>query len=96
MIQTDEAPLAQVFGEIQELTARLANLRKCFANQSFNVMLEHYWELQHLRTRTAEFKLRVQQLEQNNEWQLKYDQQAIQVVWDDLKHTVDVLEAAFS
>jgi hypothetical protein len=59
-------------------------------------MLEHYWELQHLRTRTAELKWRVQQLEQDNEWQLKHDQEAIPVVWDDLKHTVDVLEAAFS
>jgi tRNA-dihydrouridine synthase len=95
MIQLSEAPLAQIFGEVQELTARLANLKKCFANEHFNAMLEHYWKLQHLRTRTAEFKWRVQQFEQDNEWQSKHDQDTIQV-WDDLKHTLDVLEGAFS
>jgi hypothetical protein len=95
MIQSSEAPLEQIFGEVQELTARLANLKNCFGNQ-FGTMLEHYWELQHLRTRFAEFKWRVEQLEQDNEWELKHDQDAIQVVWDDLKHTMDTLETAFS
>ncbi len=59
-------------------------------------MLEHYWELQTLRSRFDEFKWRVQQLEDDDEVQLKRDQAAIQIVWNDIKHTVALLTAAFS
>ncbi len=96
MVEFNEAQLGQVFGEVQELTVRVELLKTHLSKQNFKAELEHYWELRSLRSRFAEFKWRVQQLENDNEVQLKRDQAAIQVVWNDIKHTVESLTAAFS
>jgi len=53
MVEFDEAPLGQVFGEVQELTARVKSLKTRLSKQNFNVVLEHYWELRSLRSRFA-------------------------------------------
>jgi aspartokinase len=95
MVEVDEPPVGQVFGEVQELTVRVESLKTRLSRQNFHVVLEHYWELRSLRSRFAEFKWRVQQLEDDNEVQLKRDQAAIQIVWNDIKHTVESLTADF-
>ena len=56
--------------------------------------LEHYWELADVRSRFAEFKWRVEQLEEDDDLRLKRDQEVIEVTWNDLMHAVDTLLAA--
>jgi hypothetical protein len=57
------------------------------------VKLEHYWELAHVRSRFAEFKWRVEQLEEDDDLQLNRDQEVIEATWNDLMHAVDTLLA---
>jgi len=51
-----EAYLDQVVGEVEDLAARVAQLKGRFAKQKVSVKLEHYWELEYVRTSFAEFK----------------------------------------
>jgi hypothetical protein len=55
-----EAYLDRVVGEVEDLAARVALLKGRFAKQKVNVKLEHYWELEYVRTTFAEFRRRVQ------------------------------------
>jgi hypothetical protein len=57
------------------------------------VKLEDYWELAHVRSRFAEFKWRVEQLEEDDDLQLNRDQEVIEATWNDLMHAVDTLLA---
>ncbi len=54
-----EAYLDQVVGEVEDLAARVAQLKGRFAKQKVSVKLEHYWELEYVRTSFAEFKRRI-------------------------------------
>ena len=50
--------------------------------------LEHYWELAHLRSLFAELKWRVQQLEEDDDLQLKRHQEVTEATWNELMHAV--------
>ena len=53
--------------------------------------LEHYWELDHVHRSFAEFKWRVEQLEEDDDLQLKRDQDVIEASWNELMRAVDIL-----
>jgi hypothetical protein len=84
----------QVLGEVEDLASRVALLKGRFAKQKVSVKLEHYWELAHLRSLFAEFKWRVEQLEEDDDLQLKRHQEVIEATWNELMHAVDTLLVA--
>jgi len=86
--------LDQVVGEVEDLAARVAQLKGRFAKQKVSVKLEHYWELEYVRTSFAEFKRRIADLEDADDAQLAKFQEAVEVAWKDLIHAVDTLLAA--
>jgi hypothetical protein len=89
-----EAYLDRVVGEVEDLAARVAVLKDRFARQKVSVKLEHYWELEYVRTRFAEFKRRVKELEDADDAELAKFQEAVEVAWNDLIHAVETLLAA--
>lgn len=89
-----EACLDQVVGEVEDLAARVAQLKGRFAKQKVSVKLEHYWELEYVRTSFAEFKRRIEDLEDADDAQLAKFQEAVEAAWKDLIHAVDTLLAA--
>jgi hypothetical protein len=89
-----EAYLDQVVGEVEDLAARVALLKGRFAKQKVSVKLEHYWELEYVRTSFAEFKRRIADLEDADDAQLAKFQEAVETAWKDLIHAVDTLLAA--
>ena len=93
-MQLKEDYLDRVSGEVEDLASRVALLKGRFAKQKVSVKLEHYWELERMRSLFAEFKWRVEQLEEDDDMQLKPDQEAIEATWNDLMHVVDILLAA--
>ena len=93
-MQLKEAYLARVVGEVEDLVSRVAILKGRFAKQKVNVKLEHYWELEYVRTRFAEFKRRVMDLEDAEDSQLPKVQEGVEVAWKDLIDAVETLMAA--
>jgi hypothetical protein len=93
-MQLKEEYLDQVVGEVEDLSARVALLKERFAQQKVSVKLEHYWELEYVRTSFAEFKRRIQDLEYADDAQLERLQEAVETAWKDLIHAVDTLLAA--
>ena len=91
-----EAYLDRVVGEVEDLAARVAILKGRFATQKVSVKLEHYWELEHVRTRFAEFKRRVQELEDAEDADLAKVQETVEAAWKDLIDAVETLRAALS
>jgi len=89
-----EAYLDHVVGEVEDLAARVALLKGRFAKQKVSVKLEHYWELEYVRTRFAEFKRRVRDLEDADDLEIDRIQEAVEVAWQDLIHAVETLLAA--
>jgi hypothetical protein len=89
-----EACLDQVVGEVEDLAARVAQLKGRFAKQKVSVKLEHYWELEYVRTSFAEFKRRIADLEDADDVKLAKFQEAVEAAWKDLIHAVDTLLAA--
>ena len=62
-MELQDAYLDRVLGEVEDLSSRVLELNGRFARQKFSVKLEHYWELEYVRTRFTEFKRRVEDLE---------------------------------
>jgi Fe-S-cluster formation regulator IscX/YfhJ len=93
-MQLREAYLERAVGEVEDLSARVALLKNRFARQKVNVNLEHYWELEYVRTRFAEFKHRIQELEDADDQEISRIQEAVELAWKDLIHAVDTLLAA--
>jgi hypothetical protein len=89
-----EAYLDRVVGEVEDLAARVALLKGRFAQQKVSVKLEHYWELEYVRTRFAEFKRRVRDLEDADDLEIDRIQESVEVAWKDLIHAVETLLAA--
>jgi hypothetical protein len=89
-----EAYLDHVVGEVEDLAARVAVLKGRFAKQKVSVKLEHYWELEYVRTRFAEFKRRVRDLEDSDDLEIDRIQESVEVAWKDLIHAVETLLAA--
>jgi len=82
--------------EVEEIASRVTVLKERFAKQKVSVKLDHYWELEYVRTRFAEFKKRIEQLEDGDDPELARLQQNVDVAWKDLIHAVDTLLAALS
>jgi hypothetical protein len=91
-----EAYLDRVVEEVEDLSSRVALLKGRFANQRVSVKLRHYWELEYVRTRFAEFKRRVQDLEDADDTQLDTFQDAAEVAWKDVMQAVDTLLEALN
>lgn len=89
-----ETYLERAVAEVEDLSARVALLKDRFARQRVSVKLEHYWELEYVRTRFAEFKQRIHELEDADEREVPRIQEAVEVAWKDLIHAVDTLLAA--
>jgi hypothetical protein len=93
-MQFKEAYLERTVGEVEDLAARVALLKNRFARQKVNVKLEHYWELEYVRTRFSEFKHRIQELEDADDPEIPRIQEAVEMAWKDLIHAVDTLLVA--
>jgi hypothetical protein len=93
-MELKEVYLDRVLGEVEDLASRVALLKGRFAKQKVSVKLEYYWELAHLRSLFAEFKWRVQQLEEDDDLQLKRHQEVIEATVNELMHAVDMLLVA--
>jgi hypothetical protein len=91
-----ESCLDQVVTEVEDLSSRVAILKDRFAKQKVSVKLEHYWELEYVRTRFAEFKRRVQDLEDADDCELPRLQESVESAWNDLIHAVETLLAALT
>jgi len=89
-----EAYLDRVTTEVEEVASRVAQLKGRFAKQKVSVKLDHYWELDYVRSRFAEFKQRVQQLEDADDLELARFQENVDLAWKDLMKAVDALMAA--
>ena len=93
-MQLKEAYLDRIVGEVEDLASRVALLKSRFAKQKVSVKLEHYWELEYVRTRFAEFKRRVRELEDADDQELQRLQEGVEVAWKDLIHAVETLLSA--
>ena len=93
-MQLKEAYLDRLLEEVEDLASRIAILKGRFAKQKVNVKLEHYWELEYVRTRFAEFKDRVMALEGAEEAQLPRIEEGVEAAWKDLMGAVETLWAA--
>lgn len=93
-MQPKEAYLDRVTSEVEDLASRVALLKGRFAKQKASVKLDHYWELEHVRSRFAEFKRRVEQLEEADDPELAGLQANVDAAWNDVMRAVDTLMAA--
>jgi hypothetical protein len=93
-VELKEAYLDQVLGEVEDLSARVSELKGRFARQKVSVKLEHYWELEYVRTRFTEFKRRVEDLEYADDPELHRFQESVETAWKDLVQAMDTLLAA--
>jgi hypothetical protein len=93
-MQVKDAYLDHVLDEVGALASRVALLNGRFAKLKVSVKLEHYWELEDIRNRFAEFKRRVEELEDADDRELGRLQEAAEATWKDLIHSVDTLLAA--
>jgi Fe-S-cluster formation regulator IscX/YfhJ len=86
--------LDRVTTEVEELASRVALLKGRFAKQKVSVKLDHYWELDYVRTRFTEFKRRIQELEDADDPELAKLQENVDLAWKDLLQAVDTLMTA--
>jgi hypothetical protein len=93
-MQPREAYLDRVTTEVEDLSSRVALLKGRFAKQKVSVKLDHYWELEFVRTRFTEFKRRIEELEFADEPELTRLQENVDVAWKELMLAVDTLMAA--
>jgi hypothetical protein len=93
-MQPREAYLDRVRTEVEDLASRVAVLKGQFAKQKVSVKLDHYWELEFVRTRFTEFKRRIEALEYADEPDLARLQENVDVAWKELMQAVDTLMAA--
>jgi hypothetical protein len=93
-MELKEAYLDRVLGEVEDLSSRVSDLKGRFAKQKVSVKLEHYWELEYVRTRFSEFKRRVEDLENGNDHELDRFQESVEIAWKDLIQAMETLLAA--
>lgn len=87
---------SDILSKVEALASQVHLLKDRMAKQKVSVRLEHYWELAYVRSRFAEFKLRVGQFGEDDDVQLTRDQAAIEASWSDLMHAINALLAALS
>jgi hypothetical protein len=95
-MQLQETYLDRVTTEVEELASRMCLLKGRFAKQKVSVKLDHYWELEYVRNRFAEFKRRIEQLEDADDREIGRLQENVDQAWRDLIHAVDALLAALA
>jgi hypothetical protein len=93
-MQPREAYLDLVTTEVDNLASSVAVLKGRFAKQKVSVKLDHYWELEFVRTRFTEYKRRIEALEYAEEPELARLQENVDVAWKELMQAVDTLMAA--
>ena len=93
-MQPREAYLDRVTTEVEDLASRVAILKGRFAKQKVSVKLDHYWELEFVRTRFTEFKRRIEALEYSDGPEIPRLQENVDVAWKELMQAVDTLMAA--
>ena len=93
-MQTREAYLERVTTEVDQLASRVAVMKGRFARQKVSVKLDHYWELEFVRTRFTEFKRRIEDLEDADEPELPRLQENVDASWNELMQAVDKLMTA--
>jgi hypothetical protein len=93
-MELKEAYLDRVLGEVEDLSSRVSELKRRFAKQKVSVKLEHYWELEYVRTRFTEFKRRVEDLENAEDGELDRFQDSVEIAWKDLIQAMETLLAA--
>jgi hypothetical protein len=93
-MQPREAYMDLVTTEVEDLASRVVLLKGRFAKQKVSVKLDHYWELEFVRTRFTEFKRRIEDLESADEPELARLQQNADIAWKELTQAVDTLMAA--
>ncbi len=93
-MQLKEAYLDRVLGEVDDLSTRVSELKGRFAKQKVSVKLEHYWELEYVRTRFTEFKRRIEDLEDADLQDLDRYQESVEIAWKDLVQAMETLLAA--
>jgi hypothetical protein len=90
-----EACRGAVYEKVEDLSARVALIKERLAKQKYSVRLTHYWELERVRSCFAEFKWRVEQLEAEDDYQMRrHDEQALEAAWTELSHALDILLTA--
>ena len=89
-----DAYLDRVTTEVEEVASRVAQLKGRFAGQKVSVKMDHYWELDYVRRRFAEFKRRVQHLEDADELELPRLHENVDAAWKELLDAVDTLMTA--
>lgn len=94
VMQSREMYLDHVTTEVEDLASRVALLKGRFAKQKVSVKLDHYWELEFVRTRFSEFKRRIEALEYGDEPELRRLQENADAAWKELIEAVDTLMAA--
>jgi hypothetical protein len=83
-----------VVAEVEDLAAHVAVLKARISKQKVSVKVQYNWELEYVRNRFAEFKQRVEELEDASDAQLEEAQKASELAWKDLQHAVDTLLSA--
>jgi hypothetical protein len=93
-MQLKEAYLQRVVTEVEELASRVTLVKARLAKQKVSVKLQYCWELEYVRNRFAEFKQRIEELEEASDEQIERAREATELAWKDLQHAVDTLLAA--
>jgi|SRR5215472_6428340 len=94
-MQQTEARRGAVCEKVEALSARVALVKERLAKQKYSVRLAHYWELEKVRSCFAEFKWRVEQVEGEDDYQMRrHDEQALEAAWTELSHALDNLLVA--
>jgi hypothetical protein len=94
MMQPREAYLDRFTTKLEDLASRVAALKGRFARQKVSVKLDHYWELEFVRTRFTEFRRRIEALEFADDPELPRLLENVDVAWKELIEAVDRLMAA--
>lgn len=95
-MQLKEAYLQQVVTDVEDVAESVAILKARIAKQRVSVTLQHRQELEYVRNRFADFKQRVEELEETTEDNLEEAGKVCELAWKDLEHAVDSLLSALS
>lgn len=83
-----------ILTRVEDLAVRVHLLKDRMAKQTVSVKLEHYWELSHIRHSFAEFKWRLEQLDEDDDSRCNRDYERIEATWKELVRAVDALLVA--
>jgi hypothetical protein len=86
-----EAYLDHTLKEVEELAGRVSLLKTMIAEQTTGAKLRRNSDLETIRNRFAEFKHRVEELEEAPEEKLESTREATELAWQDVKNAVDSL-----